>query len=212
MKGNNGRVERMLCNSSWLSTSKILMLENCPAMRQRWRHFPERCNSWARAFSSAFIRSNRSGSRSCGGRTSICTWYSIAFLSGPRVAAQFVPIQRDADAGSGRQVNVEIREPQRLRHQIVRQDLRAKMLAAPGEVAQGREDLQMSGRSDGTLQQTAPVQSDAGRLRNRRDLARVQQPAVLHKLERDDVRCRGVGDRQHVVSRENALVRHQRHG
>ena len=49
-------------------------------------------------------------------------------------------------------VHVEIGETQRLLNQIVDEDLRAKMLAARGEVAQPGEHLQMRRGTDRTLE------------------------------------------------------------
>ena len=71
------------------------------------------------------------------------------------------------------EVNWKIREPQRLGHQIVGQDLRAEMLAAPRELAQRGEHLEMRRGPDRALQQASAVQPDAGRFGDRRHLAQV---------------------------------------
>src|SRR5205085_7144055 len=101
--------------------------------------------SCALAFSSAFRRSNRSGSISCGGRTSIRTQYNI-FHSAPCVTVQLVLVQDDSHARSGGQAYGEIFEAQRLRHQVVGKNLRPEVLASPFELAEGGEDLQMRRR------------------------------------------------------------------
>jgi hypothetical protein len=54
----------------------------------------------------------------------------------PRVAAQLILIERDTEAGPGRQVDPQIREAQRLLDEIVDEDLWAEMFAAPGQPAQ----------------------------------------------------------------------------
>ena len=66
----------------------------------------------------------------------------FALSSASRVTAQLVLVERDAEAGPGRQVNPEIREAQRLLDEIVDEDLRTEMLAAPSEIAQAREGQQ----------------------------------------------------------------------
>ena len=71
---------------------------------------------------------------------------------------------------------------------LARQDLRAEVLAAPLQLAEGGEDLQVRRRADRTLQQAAAVEFDAGRLRHRRHLAHADEPGVLHQLERHRVR------------------------
>ena len=58
------------------------------------------------------------------------------FLLLSRVMAQLVRIQDDADAGSGRQMNMEVLEAERLGHEVPGQDLRAEMLAAPFQLTQ----------------------------------------------------------------------------
>ncbi len=73
MNGNNGRPDRMLCNSSWSATSKMLMFAYSPATRHRWSHLPLSCSSCARCFSAAFSRPNTAGSPSVGIRTSMRT-------------------------------------------------------------------------------------------------------------------------------------------
>jgi hypothetical protein len=70
------------------------------------------------------------------------------FSSASRVTAQLVLIERDTQAGPHRQVDAEIREVLRLLDKIVNKDLRAEMLAAPGDLAQPGEDLQMRRGAD----------------------------------------------------------------
>ena len=60
--------------------------------------------------------------------------------------AQFVGIEADAHAGAGGQVDVEIGKAQRLGGQIFDQDLRAEMLATPGQRTEPGENLKMRGR------------------------------------------------------------------
>src|SRR4051794_34596800 len=157
MKGKSGSVERMACSASWLSTSKTEMFEYCPAIRHRCTQAPLRCSSWARAFSSAFSCSNFVGSMSCGGRTSILTWYSMVSPLPARVVTQPILIEHDANAGPGRQMDVEVFEAQRLRHELTGQDLRAEMLATPGKLAERGEDLEVRRGPDRALQQAAAI-------------------------------------------------------
>src|SRR5260221_6136668 len=103
----------------------------------------------------------------------------MVYSSASRVAVQPVAVERDADAGPRRQVHLEFLETQRLRHQIVGENLGAKMLAAPAEFAQAGEDLQMCSGADQALEQTPAVEADTGRLGHRCNLAGVQQAAVL---------------------------------
>src|ERR1700740_310690 len=105
----------------------------------------------------------------------------------PRIPAQLVLIEADAEARPGGQVDPEIRKAQRLLDQIVDEDLRAEMLAAPAELAQSGEDLQVCGGADRALQQAGAIEGAPGRLGYRRDIARGEQPAVLDELERDDI-------------------------
>jgi hypothetical protein len=59
-------------------------------------------------------------------------------------------------------MDAEIRETQRLLDEIVDKDLRAEMLAAPGELAQPGEDCQTRRGADRTLQQATTVEADPG--------------------------------------------------
>ena len=74
-------------------------------------------------------------------RCAIYTWSreNVILISAPRVAAQLVVIEGDTEAGPGGHVDPEVREAERLLDKIVDEDLRAEMLAAPGEIAQSGE-------------------------------------------------------------------------
>src|SRR5207249_2960213 len=53
-----------------------------------------------------------------------------------RVATQLILIEDHADSGTRRQEHLEILKAQRLRHEVVGEDLRAEMFAAPAKFAQ----------------------------------------------------------------------------
>ena len=74
-------------------------------------------------------------------------------------------VRRDAEAeaGAGGHVHAEVREAQRFDHQVVGEDLRAEVLAAPAERAQAGEGVQVRGGADRALEQAAAVEADAGR-------------------------------------------------
>jgi hypothetical protein len=61
----------------------------------------------------------------------------VILISGSRVAAHLVVIKGDTEAGLGGHVDPEVGEAQRLLDQIVHEDLRPEMFAAPG--ARNRE-------------------------------------------------------------------------
>ena len=62
---------------------------------------------------------------------------NVILISAPGIAAQLVVIEGDTEAGLGGHVDPEVGEAQRFLDQIVHEDLRPEMLAAPG--ARNRE-------------------------------------------------------------------------
>jgi len=141
---------------------------------------------------------------------SIRSYQNIELFSASGIMAQLIPVECDTETGPGGQVDLEISEAQRLFDQILCQDVRAKMLAAPTEFAEPGKDLQMRSGANRALQQAAAVETDPGRLGHGRDVARGKQPAVLDEFERYDIGRPDTRNVQHVVRREHALIGHQR--
>src|SRR5437868_1925310 len=112
------------------------------------------------------------------------TWSreNVILISAPGIAAQLVVIEGDTEAGLVGHVDPEVREAQGLLDKIVDEDLRAEMLATPGELTQSAEDLQMRRSADRALQQAAPVEADPGRLGHRRHISGGKEPAMLDEL------------------------------
>ena len=95
--------------------------------------------------------------------------------------------------------------------EILGQDVRAEMLAAPGEGRQAGEDVQVRGGADRAFQKAAAVEREAGGFGHGGDAAHGERAAVLDELERHGVGGGGLRHGERVVRGENALVGHERH-